>query len=177
MAPALFDSYLGTLLCCGSGFNETGQECQQTTRQQGRKPFTLYASNVIFNRSTGSTVLPAAMPAQASVSVLRVASHGHEVAVGLGVGLPLLTATLAALAMLRRERRQRMKLAEARDPGSGNFYLDPPLPPPPPPPPPQKMLVRTSAGKVYEFEGAPVVRELPDSYKIQEVGEHRFQMI
>lgn len=127
----------------------------------GHLPFTLAPSVVIFNRTTGSTFLPAAVPAQCQ-SVTVAATTKYELTVGLSVGLPLLTATLAALGMFHRERRLRLKLANS--PAGSGLQC------------PTTVLVSMGTNKAHEFDGTPVVKELATSY-LSEVGEKGFEVI
>lgn len=127
----------------------------------GNRPFTLPDSIVIFNRTTGSTILPAALPAQSQYTAVTTAP-GHELTVGLSVGLPLLIATLAAIGMYYRERRLRLTLANSPT-GSGLQY-------------PTTVLVSMGTNKIFEFDGTPVVKELAASY-MSEVGQKGFEVI
>lgn len=127
----------------------------------GHLPFTLPESIVIFNRTTGSTTLPDAVPAESLIPVATAPSTKHDVTVALGVGIPLLTAALVALGMFCRERRLRLKLTNG--PGSGLQH-------------PTTVLVSMGTNKVYEFEGTPVVKELAASY-IGELGKNPFEVI
>lgn len=152
MSSVTFNAATGVMFCCGNGYDESSNNCTGSTRQMGRAPFTIPRSHIIFNRTTGSTIFPGAVPAAASTTVGTATSTKHDVAVGLGVGIPLLIVTLVALGLPRRERRLRMKLA--KNPGSA---------PPPPPSTTTTVLVSMSTKRIYEFDGAPVVKELAAS--------------
>ena len=106
LSLATVNTSSGVLFCCGLGYNATTGNCLSRTRQMGYKPFNLPSSFVVFNRSTGSTILPAAVPAQSlrdvTANVLKPIKH--DITVTLGVGLPLPMAVLAALRMFYRER-------------------------------------------------------------------------
>ena len=124
-------------------------------------PFTLPESVIIFNRTSGSTVLPAALPAQSSYTAVATTTR-QELMVGLSIGLPLLIAMLAALGMYYRERRLRLRLAN-RPVDLG-------------PSQPTTVLVSMGTNKVFEFDGTPVVKELAAGY-MSELGEKGFEMI
>lgn len=69
---------------------------------------------------------------------------------------------LAALGMYFRERRLRLRLANSPvDLG---------------PPQPTTVLVSMGTNKVFEFDGTPVVKELPAGY-MSGLGEKGFEMI
>lgn len=127
----------------------------------GHLPFTLPESAVIFNRASGSTILPVALPAQSQLFTVAT-TRRHELSVGLSIGLPLLTTTVAALAMYYRERRLRLKLANSSV-ASGSQY-------------PTTVLVSMGTNQVFEFDGTPVVKELAASYK-SELAEKGFEVI
>lgn len=151
----------GILFCCGTGYDETNGTCSSRTRQMDHMPFTLPESVVIFNRTSGSTIFPAAVPIQSSYYAVATPTR-HELMVGLSIGLPLLIAMMAALGMFYRERRLRLKLAN-RPVDSG-------------PQQPTTVLVSMGTNKVFEFDGEPVVKELAAGY-MSELGEKGFEMI
>lgn len=141
--------------CCGSGFSNETETCGVRTKYLGREPFNVPDNIPILNRTTGSTILTvtAITTAKATYSVK------HDVLTGLGVGLPFLVALLASLGMLWKERRLRLSLAKDLDSK-----------------PPTTVLVSMQSQKMFEFDGVPHVRELPDSY-LRELGEGAFEVI
>ena len=163
--PVGYDANRQVIFCCGNGYNETAGNCTKQTKRLGHMPFRIGPTKVIFNRTTRSTILPDAIPAQISTIMVRAPLFKREIAVGLGVGIPLLITTLAALEMFRSERRLRLKFAKGPPPESE--LRDPP---------PRRVLVSMGTSKIYEFDGVPIVKELPDSY-IREVGENGFEVI
>ena len=161
LSSVIISNTSGVLFCCGMGYDEATGNCSSRTRQVEHRPFTLPESVVIFNRTSGSTTFPAALPAQSQFTAVATATR-HELTVGLSVGLPLLTATLAALGMFYRERRLRLILANSPT-GSGLQC-------------PTTVLVSMGTNKIFEFDGTPVVKELAASY-MSEVREKGFEVI
>jgi hypothetical protein len=161
MVPYPATPLSGYLFCCGNNFDEQTGNCSESTREVGRKPFSIAPSVVIFNRSTGSTTSTEVKSGDAPIIVTHATSIKRDLIIGLGVGVPLLLAMFTALAMLRKERRRRKNLGTALDAETRK---------------PKTVLVSMGKQRMYECEGTPVVKELPASY-VQELGQGGFEVI
>ena len=116
----LVDDYPPDLFCCGSGYNNTTNECETETHDSSA-PFHLDPSEIIYDRSSGSTgpnstttqvtqASHATVTVTATATVTPTLQNDHDLAIGLGVGLPLGLLVLVTSSLLWRQLRQQKRV-------------------------------------------------------------------